>query len=124
MRFSGQVSLGGLPFPPPVDRSLSEFSAMTRPPWVALRGMAHSCIGIVGCGIFGEVPDAGMAGLHHPCNEHELGQTPGDGEGQGGLVCCSSWGRKESDRTGRLNNNTVSLGVKASVRMFQCVSRQ
>ena len=27
-----------------------------------------------------------MAGRHHWCNEHELGQTPGDGEGQGGLV--------------------------------------
>ena len=31
------------------------------------------------------------AGWHHRCNEHELGQTPGDGEGQGGLVCCSPW---------------------------------
>ena len=30
-----------------------------------------------------------MAGRHHQCNGHELGQTPGDGEGQGGLVCCS-----------------------------------
>ena len=28
---------------------------------------------------------------HHQCNEHELGQTPGDGEGQGGLVCHSPW---------------------------------
>ena len=27
-----------------------------------------------------------MAGRHHRCNEHELGQTPGDGEGQGGLA--------------------------------------
>ena len=32
-----------------------------------------------------------MAGRHHQCNEHELGQTPGDGEGQGGLTCCSLW---------------------------------
>ena len=69
---------------------------------MALCGMAHSCISVIGCGIFGEVPDAGMAGLHHPCNEHELGQTLGDGEGQGGLACCSSWGRKESDRTEQL----------------------
>ena len=46
-----------------------------------------------------------MAGWHHRCNEHELGQTPGDGEGQGGLTCCSPWGRKELDTTGRLNNN-------------------
>ena len=30
-----------------------------------------------------------MAGRHHQCNEHELRQTPGDGEGQRGLVCCS-----------------------------------
>ena len=36
---------------------------------------------------------------HHQRNEHELGQTPGDGEGQGGLVCCSPWGRKKSDNT-------------------------
>ena len=30
-----------------------------------------------------------MAGWYHQCNEHELGQTLGDGEGQGGLACCS-----------------------------------
>ena len=41
-----------------------------------------------------------MAGWHHCCNEHELGQTLGDGEGQGGLECCSPWGHKESDTTG------------------------
>ena len=29
--------------------------------------------------------------------------TPGDGDGQGGLVCCDSWGRRESDTTERLN---------------------
>ena len=44
-----------------------------------------------------------MAGQHHGCNEHELRQTPGDGEGQGGLACCSPWGCKESDTTGQLN---------------------
>ena len=38
-----------------------------------------------------------MAGQHHGCNGHELGQTLGDGEGQGGLVCCRPWGRKELD---------------------------
>ena len=48
-----------------------------------------------------------MSGQHHRCNEHELGQTPGDGEGQGGLACCSLWGRTESDTTERLNNNNV-----------------
>ena len=29
--------------------------------------------------------------------------SPGVGDGQGGLVCCSPWGRKESDTTERLN---------------------
>ena len=46
-----------------------------------------------------------IAGQHRQCNEHELGQAPGDGEGQGGLTCCSPWSLKESDTTGRLNNN-------------------
>ena len=32
-------------------------------------------------------------------------ETPGDCERQGNLVCCSPWGRKESDMTERLNNN-------------------
>ena len=35
-----------------------------------------------------------MVGRHHPCNGHELGQTSGDSEGQGGLVCCSPRGPK------------------------------
>ena len=38
-----------------------------------------------------------MAGWHYGCNEHEPGQTPGDSEGQGGLTCCSPWGRKKLD---------------------------
>ena len=42
-----------------------------------------------------------MAGsLRHQCNEHELGQTPGDGEGQGGLVCCNPWVAKSWTRLG------------------------
>ena len=36
---------------------------------------------------------------HHQCNGHELGQSQGDGEGQGTLVGCSPWSHKESDRT-------------------------
>ena len=46
-----------------------------------------------------------MAGWHHHCNGRELGQTLGDGEGQGGLACCRPWGLKESDMTRRLNND-------------------
>ena len=37
--------------------------------------------------------------FHYWCNGHELGQTPGDGGGQGGLVCCSPQGCEESDTT-------------------------
>ena len=44
-----------------------------------------------------------MAGWHHRLDRHEFGWTPGVGDGQGGLVCCNSWGRKESDMTERLN---------------------
>ena len=36
-------------------------------------------------------------------------QAPGDGEGQGSLACCSSWGRKGSNMTERLNNNLLCL---------------
>ena len=38
-----------------------------------------------------------MVGWHHKLNGHEFGCTPGVGDGQGGLACCSSWGHKESD---------------------------
>ena len=44
-----------------------------------------------------------MAGWHHQLDGREFGWTPGVGDGQGGLECCDSWGRKESDTTERLN---------------------
>ena len=70
----------------------------------------------------GKVPDAGkdwrhkekmvseeeMAGWHRQCNEHELGQTLGDDEGQGDLECCSPQSHKESDMTGWSKNNINS----------------
>ena len=40
-----------------------------------------------------------MAGWHHGLNEREFEWTLGVGDGQGGLACCNSWGRKESDMT-------------------------
>ena len=43
-----------------------------------------------------------MAGWHHWLDGCESEWTPGVGDGQGGLACCSSWGRKESDITERL----------------------
>ena len=44
-----------------------------------------------------------MAGWRHRLDGHEFEETPSVGDGQGGLACCDSWGRKESDTTERLN---------------------
>ena len=44
-----------------------------------------------------------MVGWHHWLNGHGFGWTLGVGDGQGGLVCCNSWGRKELDTTEQLN---------------------
>ena len=63
--------------------------------------------------LIGKDPDAGkdwrqeenrmtedeMVGWHHRLNGHEFKQAPRVGDGQGGLACCSPWGRKESDTT-------------------------
>ena len=67
--------------------------------------------------LIGEDPDAGkdwgqeekgtteheMAWWHHRLDAHEIGWTPGVGDGQGGLACCDSRGRKESDTNEQLN---------------------
>ena len=50
----------------------------------------------------GTTEDA-MLGWHHRHNGHRFGWTLGVGDGQGGLACCSSWGRNELDMTERLN---------------------
>ena len=44
-----------------------------------------------------------MTGWHHLLDGHGFGWTPGVSDRQGGLVCCGSWGRKESDMTEQLN---------------------
>ena len=66
--------------------------------------------------LIGKDPDAGkdwgqekgmteneMVGWHHWLNGHEFGGTLRVGHGQGGMVCCGSWGHKESDTTEWLN---------------------
>ena len=67
--------------------------------------------------LIGKDPDAGkdwrqeeqrmtedeMVGWHYWLNGHGFGWTPGAGDGQRGLVCCSPWGQKESDTTEGLN---------------------
>ena len=53
-----------------------------------------------------------MVGWHHWLNGHAFGWTLGTGDGQGGLVCCSSWGRKESDTAERLNWTESAMSCK------------
>ena len=52
----------------------------------------------------------GQVGWHHRLKGHEFELALGDGDGQGGLACCSPWGRKESDTTERLKNNNKTAG--------------
>ena len=51
-----------------------------------------------------------MAGWHHRLNENGFGWTLGVSHGQGGPLCCGSWGHKESDTTETLNSPT-ELGL-------------
>ena len=53
-----------------------------------------------------------MVREHHQLNGQEFEQSPGDSEGQGSLVCCSPWSRKEKDMTERMNNNKLHQEVK------------
>ena len=57
-----------------------------------------------------------MVGWHHWHSGHGFGWTPGVGDGQGGLACCNSWGRKESVTTERLNwTESVYLSFEVDV---------
>ena len=56
----------------------------------------------IGAGGKGTIEDE-MAGWHCWLDGRESEWTLGVGDGQGGLACCDSWGRKESDTTGWLN---------------------
>ena len=58
-----------------------------------------------------------MVGWHHRLNGHEFGWTLGVGDGQEGLACCGSWGRKESDITEWLNWTGLCWGLKESKRI-------
>ena len=61
-----------------------------------------------------------MAGWHHWLNGRESEWTPGVGDGQGGLACCDSWGRKESDMTERLIWSDLSQTSKHLLCTLLC----
>ena len=58
-----------------------------------------------------------MVGWHHWLNGHEFGWTPGVGDGQGGLACWSSWGRKELDTT-ELHCTDETLGMCSFTKCY------
>ena len=63
-----------------------------------------------------------MVGWHHRLGG-EFGQAPGDGEGQGSLVCYSPWCRKESDTTeqrqrGAIRGSEISQGFQGKQKLF------
>ena len=86
--------------------------------------------------LIGKDPDAGrdwgqeekgttedeMAGWHHWPNGRESERTPGVGDGQGGLVCCDSWGCRELDTTERLNWTELNwkIGMSGGVVLYSC----
>ena len=59
-----------------------------------------------------------MLGWHHQLNGHEFKQALGVGDGQGSLVCCSPWDRKESDTTEWLN--WTELNIKEDILRNYC----
>ena len=87
--------------------------------------------------LIGKDPDAGkdwgqeekevikdaMVGWHYWFNGHEFEQAPGDGEGQGSLACCRTWGHKELDTTEWLNNNNMYLIIILLLYIFQRKSK-
>ena len=82
--------------------------------------------------LIGKDPDAGkdwgqeekgmtedkMVGWHHRLNGHGFGWTPGVGDGQGGLMRCGSWSRKESDRTEWLNWTELKMGEIQTEKIY------
>ena len=81
--------------------------------------------------LIGKDPDAGkdwgqeekgtaeddMVGWHHRLDGHGFGWTQGVGDGQGGLACCNSWGRKESDTTERLNWTELKTSTQQTLEV-------
>jgi len=55
-----------------------------------------------------------MVGWHHRHNGPGFGWTPGVGDGQGDLACCSSWVCKESDMTEPLNGTETKFCLQAT----------
>ena len=82
--------------------------------------------------LIGKDPDAGrdwgqeekemtedeMVGWHHWLDGHEFEWSPGVGDGQRGLVCCNSWGHKETDTTERLNWLNLVINIRGVLKRW------
>ena len=55
-----------------------------------------------------------MVGWHHQLNGHEVGWTPGFGDRQGGLECCSSYGHRELDITEWMNRTEGNIAYNCT----------
>ena len=106
------------------DRGQNSFASRCRRPWIFIGNTEAGAEAPVlwppdaESWLTGEDPDAGkdwgqeqkrvtendMVGWRPQLNEHEFEQAPGHSEGQGGLACCSPWGRRELDTTEWLNS--------------------
>ena len=62
-----------------------------------------------------------MAGWHHRIDGHQFEEAPGVDERHGGLVCCSPWGRKESDSTEQLNCMNKIRMCAGSISFKSCL---
>ena len=62
-----------------------------------------------------------MVGWHHQLNGgHGFAWTPGVGDGQGGLACCGSWGRRKSDTTEQLSNTFLINSYTPALQPMDC----
>ena len=76
-----------------------------------------------------ETTENEMSGCHQHLDGHEFEWTPGVGDGQGGLACCDSWGRKELDMTEQLNWTELNIYLdsfyqykywQVNIKVIQC----
>ena len=65
-----------------------------------------------------EMTEDETVGWHHQLNGNESGQAPEDGNGEGSLVCCSSWGQKELDKAKRLSWTELKQGPTVQLKNY------
>ena len=65
-----------------------------------------------------------MVGWHHQLDGHEFEPAPGDGDGQGGMACCSPWGGRESHTTELLNNNNNQYSELQNDQMWSILKKR